>query len=119
MPVKQSPEKLVSGLTTRAAFLSLIFIWIGNYWLTHTGLITHSTQIGESVPPIPAVAALICLVAVNPLLRRFASFLSFFTSRNHRYLQYGCYCNLHVINWHGTVFFARTHGTILLRLSRK
>ena len=73
---KEIPEKLVSGLTIRSAALSLIFIWIGNYWLTHTGLITHSTQIGESVPPIPAVAALICLVVVNPILRRFASFLS-------------------------------------------
>ena len=73
---KEVPEKLVSGLTIRSAVLSLIFIWIGNYWLTHTGLITHSTQIGESVPPIPAVAALICLVVVNPIFRRFASFLS-------------------------------------------
>ncbi len=76
MPSKQFPEKLVSGLTIRSTALSLIFIWIGNYWLIHTGLITHSTQIGESVPPIPAVAALIFLVAVNPILRRFANFLS-------------------------------------------
>ena len=76
MPSKQFSGKLVSGLTIRSTVLSLIFIWIGNYWLTHTGLITHSTQIGESVPPIPAVAALIFLVAVNPILRRFANFLS-------------------------------------------
>jgi len=76
MPTKQSPEKLASGLTLRALVLSLIFIWIGNYWIKHSGLISHAVQIGESVPPIPAVAALIFMVAINPLLRRFVKFLS-------------------------------------------
>jgi hypothetical protein len=72
----QSPEKLASGLTSRALILSLIFIAIGNYWLKYTGLITHSGNFAESVPPIPAVAALIVMVAVNPALQRFVKFLS-------------------------------------------
>jgi len=76
MQAKPSPEQLASGLTIRALILSLIFIGIGNYWLRYTGLIAHSGNFAESVPPIPAVAALVLMVALNPLLRRFVKFLS-------------------------------------------
>ena len=76
MQTRQRAEKSTSGLTVRALILSLIFIWIGNYWLKYTGLITHSGNFAESVPPIPAVAALIFMVAINPLLLRFVKVLS-------------------------------------------
>ena len=62
-------KDLAPGLTVRSTLLSLIFVWVSNIWLAHSGLITHATQIGESVPPIPAVAAIILIVAINPLLR--------------------------------------------------
>ena len=62
-------KDLAPGLTVRSTLLSLVFVWVSNIWLAHSGLITHATQIGESVPPIPAVAAIILIVAINPLLR--------------------------------------------------
>ena len=62
-------KDLAPGLTARSTLLSLVFVWVSNIWLAHSGLITHATQIGESVPPIPAVAAIILIVAINPLLR--------------------------------------------------
>jgi len=72
--IKNSSEKmethLASGLTVRSLILSIGFILIGNYWLKYTGLIAHSGNYAESVPPIPAVAGLILMVAFNPLLKR-------------------------------------------------
>ena len=65
------------GLTSRAVVLSVVFVVIGNYWIRVTGLVNHAVQIGESVPPIPAVAVLIFMTALNPLLRRCARVLSF------------------------------------------
>ena len=64
-----------TGLTVRALVLSLVFVAIGNYWIRASGLINHAVQIGESVPPIPAVAALIFMTVLNPFLRRFAKIL--------------------------------------------
>jgi len=75
-PNKESEINLTSGLTLRALILAIGFIFIGNFWLQKTGLITHSGNFAESVPPIPAVAALILMVAINPFLSRFAKFLS-------------------------------------------
>jgi hypothetical protein len=73
---KESQIRLASGLTVRSLILSSLFILLGNYWLKYTGLITHSGNYAESVPPIPAVAGLILIVAFNPLLRRFIRKLS-------------------------------------------
>ena len=73
---RESEIRLASGLTVRSLILSIVFIFIGNYWIKYTGLITHSGNFAESVPPIPAVAGLIITVAINPLLRRFVRKLS-------------------------------------------
>ena len=62
-------QKLAVGLTTRSTLLSILIVWISNIWVAHSGLIVHATQIGESVPPIPAVATIIIIVAINPFLR--------------------------------------------------
>ena len=67
---RDSEIRLASGLTVRSLLLSIVFILIGNYWIKYTGLITHSGNFAESVPPIPAVAALILVVAINPLIRK-------------------------------------------------
>ena len=62
-------KELAQGLTVRSTLLSLLLVWVSNIWLAHSGLITHATQIGESAPPIPAVATIILIVAINPILR--------------------------------------------------
>ena len=68
---KEAKIHLASGLTMRSLILSAVFIMAGNYWLKYTGLIAHSGNFAESVPPIPAVAGLMLMVALNPLLKRF------------------------------------------------
>ena len=73
---KETKINLASGLTVRSLILSVVFVLGGNYWIKYTGLITHSGNFAESVPPIPAVAALILMVALNPLLKRFIRKLS-------------------------------------------
>lgn len=67
---KETKINLASGLTVRSLILSVIFIFLGNYWLKYTGLISHSGNFAESVPPIPAVAGLIIMVVLNPILKR-------------------------------------------------
>lgn len=59
-----------SSLRLRVFILAVAFTFIGNIWLRYTGLITHSGNFAESVPPIPAVAALLLLVSINPFLHR-------------------------------------------------
>ncbi|MCD6360255.1 MAG: hypothetical protein J7M38_05260 [Armatimonadetes bacterium] len=58
------------GLTLRAAVLSLVFFVISLIWMRQAGLIALGAQIGESVPVIPAIAAVLLLTSLRPLLRR-------------------------------------------------
>ncbi len=57
-------------MTARAVLWSLAFLVISCIWIQHAGLISHGTQIGESVPVIPAIGAAIFLTLMAPLLRR-------------------------------------------------
>jgi hypothetical protein len=61
--------EIVEGITLRAVLWSLLFLVISCLWLQHAGLIAHGTQIGEAVPVIPAVGAVIFLTLIAPLLR--------------------------------------------------
>ena len=67
--MKSSPASR-PGLTVRSFLLVVGLTYLGNEWLRHTGLIKHSGNFAESVPPIPAVASLLVLVLVNPFLQR-------------------------------------------------
>lgn len=62
------------GLTVRAALLALVFFVISLYWMLKAGLIALGAQIGESVPVIPAIAAILILTLLSPLLRRLPRF---------------------------------------------
>ncbi len=72
----QSPAHVTSaaeeahGLSLRAAILSLIFFIVSLIWMRQAGLIALGAQIGESVPVIPAIGAVLILAAVAPLLRK-------------------------------------------------
>ncbi|MFA5858097.1 MAG: DUF6785 family protein [Elusimicrobiota bacterium] len=57
-----------NGLTWRAALISIVFTIIAALWIGRVEIYSHGCQISESVPPIPAVAGLIFLIILNPLL---------------------------------------------------
>ncbi len=59
-----------AGLSMRAAIISLIFFVISLLWMRQAGLIALGAQIGESVPVIPAIAAVLILTMVRPFLRK-------------------------------------------------
>lgn len=58
-----------SGVTVRAVVLGLILSLLSGLWIRQAEIIVLATQITESVPVIPALAALLLLVALNPLLK--------------------------------------------------
>ncbi|MGI5819549.1 MAG: DUF6785 family protein [Armatimonadota bacterium] len=62
------------GLSIRAAILALIFFVISLFWMLKAGLIALGAQIGESVPVIPAIAAVLLLTALGPILKRLPKF---------------------------------------------
>jgi len=50
--------------------LAVALTFISDLWMRQDGIIGHAIQLGESVPPVPAVAAIILLLALNPVLAR-------------------------------------------------
>jgi hypothetical protein len=58
------PER---GVTLRSVLMGLGLLFLSLLWLERAGLITLTVQIDESVPPIPAVAAVMLLGLLNPL----------------------------------------------------
>jgi len=70
----ETREETLQALSSRALIISLIIATIFSYlmaqWVKIGELYSYSTQISESVPPIPSVWALVFLVALNPVLRK-------------------------------------------------
>ncbi len=60
------------GVTARSLLLAILLTYIASFWINQTEVITHFCQVTEAVPPIPAVAMLLLLVLLNPLVRRIA-----------------------------------------------
>ncbi|MFA0752971.1 MAG: hypothetical protein IMHGJWDQ_001156 [Candidatus Fervidibacter sp.] len=51
--------------------LALALTLFGGWWMKQAEVVVLASQITEAVPPIPALGALLLLLLVNPLLRRF------------------------------------------------
>ncbi len=64
------------GLTLRAAIVALAFTVLASYWIQQSEVVTFFCQITESVPAVPAVAILVLLAVLNPLVRRLSTRLS-------------------------------------------
>jgi len=54
----------------RVLGLSILFSAIGSLWITATEIVFRSAQVGEAVPPVPAVATLVFLLLLRSVLRR-------------------------------------------------
>lgn len=53
------------GLTLRVVVLGLILLALGNIWVRYASLITFGANIDNSVPPGPALAALLVVLVAN------------------------------------------------------
>lgn len=62
-----------TGLTVRALLLSVLLTILCSFWIDQAEVVTFFCQITESVPPIPAVAVIIVLVLLTPLVRRLSA----------------------------------------------
>jgi len=58
------------GLSVKAVVLSLLLLAGSLYWILRVGMIAHGSQLGESVPVVPAIAGLILLTVIAPLVQR-------------------------------------------------
>jgi hypothetical protein len=58
------------GLTARSLVLALVFTLLTGLWIRQAEIVVLSTQISESIPAIPGLAALVFLLPLNALLRR-------------------------------------------------
>jgi len=56
-------------LRLRAVFWAVVLAAGGIAWVDQSELVLASVQVGNSVPPVPALAALVVLAFLNPLLR--------------------------------------------------
>jgi len=63
------------GLSWRAIILALVFLVLSLVWMKQAGLVSHGSQVGESVPVVPAVGALLVLTLLLPMLGRLPGFL--------------------------------------------
>jgi len=66
----QTRVEQLAGFSWRAMIVAVVATVIASYWIDQAEVIQLFTQITESVPPIPAVAFLVLLVLLAPLLRR-------------------------------------------------
>ncbi len=66
----ESPTEQPRGLTLRALVVVAVLAYLGTAWMRLDEIISHTIQLGESVPVVPAVAALCLFLALNPLLAR-------------------------------------------------
>ncbi|MCC7491799.1 MAG: hypothetical protein IT204_05605 [Fimbriimonadaceae bacterium] len=64
------PAPLERGLTLRSLVLALALAFGATLWIRRVEMISHTTQISEAVPVVPAVAALALFLLLNPLLTR-------------------------------------------------
>lgn len=75
MSSQPSRSTVLEGLAGRTLVLSPLALLGAVLWVRRAGLLAHGVQIDESVPVIPAVAALLVLTLVSPLLGRLSSAL--------------------------------------------
>lgn len=64
------PAGGLMGLTWRAVLISIICAVISSFWISESEVVQRFCQITEAVPAVPAVAFLILLVVLNPIVRR-------------------------------------------------
>ncbi len=70
MAWSESPTPPQRGFTLRALVVALVLAWLATLWMKLDEIVSHTIQLGESVPVVPAVAGLCLFLVLNPLLAR-------------------------------------------------
>lgn len=66
-----------AGLTTRSLAMAVAFTIFSGMWIRQSEIVALATQVSESVPAIPGLAALVFLLGLNVILRRVRASLVF------------------------------------------
>jgi len=69
----QQPARAIYGVSLPVAVLSFALLWLSIIWIKQAGLISQGVQLGEAVPVVPAVGALLLLTLLLPVLSRLPS----------------------------------------------
>lgn len=64
------------ALTPRALLIGTVLLFGAVLWVRHSELLVHTINLTESTPPVPAIAALLLLAALQPVLSRLGPRLS-------------------------------------------
>lgn len=67
---RQEPERLRRALTVRSLLIGTALLFGAVLWVRHSELLVHTINLTEATPPVPAIAALLLLALLHPLLRR-------------------------------------------------
>ncbi|MEI6499492.1 MAG: DUF6785 family protein [Armatimonadota bacterium] len=67
-----APQRPPEGLSVTSIILALILLGLSMVWVLQAEIISQGVQLGESVPVIPAVGALLVLTVLGLALRRFS-----------------------------------------------
>lgn len=68
---ENAPRRSLEGLSVISILLALVLLALSMVWVLQAEIISQGVQLGESVPVVPAVGALLLLTVVGLLLRRF------------------------------------------------
>lgn len=60
------------GLSPFSVVLALLLLGVSSLWVLHAEIVSQGVQLGESVPVVPAVGALLVLTVLGLLMRRFS-----------------------------------------------
>jgi len=65
----QTTEPRLPGLTARAALVGVVLIVLGALWVQKVSLVSHTCQVSEGTPSVPALMGLLLLSGLVLLLR--------------------------------------------------
>src|SRR4051812_3099147 len=68
-PTAPAAPPIDPGFTVRAAVIAILLTLACGWWVQQAEIVVIATQISESIPAIPGLAALILLLVVNAGLR--------------------------------------------------
>ena len=67
---EKTKPSLDPGLTGRSLLIAVVLTLLAGLWIRQSEIVALATQVSESIPAIPGLAALVLLLPLNALLKR-------------------------------------------------